>query len=87
MNKSRVSCPAASGPDSVECRTLRGQTPLYLAVERGLIENASFLLKHGAQPDSQDHDQDSPLLVGMLNISLPVVSKEEVSLLCHRFLL
>ncbi|XP_022597877.1 ankyrin repeat and SOCS box protein 14 [Seriola dumerili] len=55
----------ASGPDSVECQTLRGQTPLFLAVEHGLIENASFLLKHGSQPDSQDHDQDSPLLVAI----------------------
>ncbi|KAF7656330.1 hypothetical protein LDENG_00042870, partial [Lucifuga dentata] len=51
----------ASGPGSVERRTLLGQTPLFLAVEQGLIENASFLLQHGAQPDSQDHNQDSPL--------------------------
>ncbi|XP_041816424.1 dynein heavy chain 12, axonemal-like [Chelmon rostratus] len=54
-----------SGPGSVECRTPRGQTPLFLAVERGLLENASFLLQHGAQPDSQDQDQDSPLLVAI----------------------
>lgn len=53
-----------SGRDSVDCRTPRGQTPLFLAVEGGLMENASFLLQHGAQPDSQDQDQDSPLLVG-----------------------
>ncbi|XP_018518841.1 dynein axonemal heavy chain 12 [Lates calcarifer] len=55
----------ASGRDSLESRTLRGQTPLFLAVEQGLIENASFLLKHGSQPDSQDHDQDSPLFVAI----------------------
>lgn len=54
-----------SGPDSVECCSLRGQTPLFLAVERGLIENASFLLKHGARPDCEDQDQDSPLLVAI----------------------
>ncbi|XP_034725365.1 dynein heavy chain 12, axonemal-like [Etheostoma cragini] len=54
-----------SGSDSVQSRTLRGQTPLLLAVEGGLIENASFLLQHGAQPDSQDHDQDSPLLLAI----------------------
>lgn len=54
-----------SGPDSVERCSLRGQTPLFLAVERGLIENASFLLKHGARPDCQDQDQDSPLLVAI----------------------
>ncbi|TDH14463.1 hypothetical protein EPR50_G00045250 [Perca flavescens] len=55
----------ASGSDSVESRTPRGQTPLFLAVEGGLIENASFLLQHGAQPDSQDHDQDSPMLLAI----------------------
>ncbi|XP_076600251.1 dynein axonemal heavy chain 12 [Chaetodon auriga] len=54
-----------SGPASVDCRTPQGQTPLFLAVERGLLENASFLLQHGAQPDSQDQDQDSPLLVAI----------------------
>ncbi|KAM6927283.1 dynein axonemal heavy chain 12 [Xenentodon cancila] len=55
----------ASGPDSVEFRTPRGQTPLFLAVERSLVENVSFLLQHGAQPDSQDHEQDSPLFVAI----------------------
>ncbi|KAM9361833.1 dynein axonemal heavy chain 12 [Symphorus nematophorus] len=55
----------ASGSDSVERRTLRGQTPLFLAVERGLIENASFLLQHRAQPDAQDQEEDSPLLVAI----------------------
>ncbi|XP_037608530.1 dynein heavy chain 12, axonemal-like [Sebastes umbrosus] len=54
-----------SGPGSVESRTLLGQTPLFLAVEGGLIENASFLLQHGAQPDSQDQEQDSPLLIAI----------------------
>ncbi|XP_028285503.1 dynein heavy chain 12, axonemal isoform X2 [Parambassis ranga] len=55
----------ASGPDAVERRTLRGQTPLFLAVEGGLIENVSFLLKQGAQPDSQDLDEDAPLFVAI----------------------
>ncbi|XP_040889094.1 dynein heavy chain 12, axonemal-like [Toxotes jaculatrix] len=55
----------ASGPDSVERRTLRGQTPLFLAVEQGLIDNVTFLLKHGSHPDSEDQDQDSPLLVAI----------------------
>uniref|UniRef100_UPI003AAB8214 ankyrin repeat and SOCS box protein 14 n=1 Tax=Centroberyx gerrardi TaxID=166262 RepID=UPI003AAB8214 len=55
----------ASGKGSVECRTLGGRTPLFLAVGQGLIENASFLLQHGARPDSQDQDQDSPLVVAI----------------------
>ncbi|KAK2915461.1 hypothetical protein Q8A73_006055 [Channa argus] len=63
----------ASGPDSVECRTRRGQTPLFLAVERGLMENASFLLKHGAQLDSQDQDQDSPLLAAIRSDHIDLV--------------
>ncbi|XP_051269910.1 dynein axonemal heavy chain 12-like isoform X3 [Dicentrarchus labrax] len=54
-----------SGPDSVKSRTLQGQTPLFLAVEQGLIENASLLLQHGALPDSQDKDKDSPLFVAI----------------------
>ncbi|XP_029007354.1 ankyrin repeat and SOCS box protein 14-like isoform X2 [Betta splendens] len=63
----------ASGPDSVEHRTLQGQTPLFLAAERGLIENVSFLLRHGAQTDSQDHDQDSPLLVAIRSDHIDLV--------------
>lgn len=55
----------ASGPDAVERQTLCGRTPLFLAVERGLMENASILLQRGAQPDPQDHEQDSPLLVAI----------------------
>uniref|UniRef100_A0A3Q3B7C9 Ankyrin repeat and SOCS box containing 14a n=1 Tax=Kryptolebias marmoratus TaxID=37003 RepID=A0A3Q3B7C9_KRYMA len=55
----------ASGPDSLESRTLGGQTPLFLAVEGGLVENASFLLDHGAQPDCQDQDKDAPLFVAI----------------------
>ncbi|XP_073324723.1 dynein axonemal heavy chain 12 [Pagrus major] len=54
-----------SGVDSLERCTSRGQTPLFLAVEQGLIENASFLLEHGAQPDSQDQEEDSPLFVAI----------------------
>lgn len=59
-----VSCCPASGADSVDCRTPRGQTPLFLAVEEGLMENASFLLQHGAQANSQDQELESPLLTG-----------------------
>ncbi|KAF7207745.1 dynein axonemal heavy chain 12 [Nothobranchius furzeri] len=55
----------SSGPGSLECRTPGGQTPLFLAVEQGLIENASFLLEHGARPDCLDQDQDSPLFVAI----------------------
>ncbi|KAM3621335.1 uncharacterized protein V6R79_009782 [Siganus canaliculatus] len=56
---------SVSGPDAVNCPTPRGETPLFLAVGGGLIENASFLLQHGAQPDLQDQDQDSALLLAI----------------------
>ncbi|XP_074533314.1 dynein axonemal heavy chain 12 [Halichoeres trimaculatus] len=55
----------ASGPDSVRSRSLCGQTPLFQAVERGLMENASFLLQHGADPNCQDQEQDSPLFTAV----------------------
>lgn len=55
----------ASGPDSVKARSLCGQTPLFVAVEKGLIENATFLLQHGADPDCQDQEEDSPLFVAV----------------------
>lgn len=48
----------------MDCLTPRGQTPLFLAVEEGLMENASFLLQRGAQANSQDQELESPLLTG-----------------------
>ncbi|XP_061688711.1 dynein axonemal heavy chain 12-like [Syngnathoides biaculeatus] len=56
---------AASGENAVEHRTARGETPLFLAVARGLLDNADFLLRCGAPPDTQNRDQDSPLLVAV----------------------
>ncbi|KAM8914835.1 ankyrin repeat and SOCS box protein 14 isoform 2-T2 [Spinachia spinachia] len=50
---------------ALESRTLWGQTPLLLAVEGGLMENASFLLQRGAEADSEDRDQDTPLLLAI----------------------
>ncbi|XP_051933020.1 dynein axonemal heavy chain 12-like isoform X2 [Hippocampus zosterae] len=44
---------------------MRGETPLFLAVERGLVANADFLLGHGARPDTQNQDQDSPLHIAV----------------------
>uniref|UniRef100_A0A3Q2ZE11 Ankyrin repeat and SOCS box containing 14 n=1 Tax=Hippocampus comes TaxID=109280 RepID=A0A3Q2ZE11_HIPCM len=57
---------AASGDDAVDQQTMRGETPLFLAVERGFVDNADFLLGHGARPDTQNQDQDSPLHIGRL---------------------
>ncbi|XP_064162168.1 dynein axonemal heavy chain 12 isoform X1 [Anguilla rostrata] len=56
---------AASPPGAEQVRTLQGKTPLFLAVEQGLEENASFLLQKGSSPDSQDEDEDSPLVAAI----------------------
>lgn len=72
----------------MKCCTLRGQTPLFLAVEHGLIENASFLLKHGASPDIQDDNQDSPLFMGKMH-GISRLQYQELTLiqtLAHSFL-
>lgn len=55
----------ASPPGAAQCRTLKGETPLFLAVVHGLRENATFLLQNGSNPDLQNDEQDSPLVAGI----------------------
>ncbi|XP_041655644.1 dynein heavy chain 12, axonemal isoform X2 [Cheilinus undulatus] len=57
----------ASPPGAVQCRTLKGETPLFLAVVHGLRESATFLLQNGSSPDLQNDEQDSPLVAAILN--------------------
>lgn len=54
-----------SPPGVAQCRTLQGETPLFLAVVHGLRENATFLLQNGSSPDLQNDEQDSPLVAGI----------------------
>ncbi|XP_076839752.1 dynein axonemal heavy chain 12 [Brachyhypopomus gauderio] len=58
---------SASPQGSGHCRTLRGETPLFLAVVHGRRENAMFLLQNGCSPDCQDEDEDSPLVAAIKN--------------------
>ncbi|TNN39921.1 Ankyrin repeat and SOCS box protein 14 [Liparis tanakae] len=58
---------SASPPGAAQCRTLKGETPLFLAVVHGLRENATFLLQNGSSPDLQNDEQDSPLVAAILN--------------------
>ncbi|XP_054902137.1 dynein axonemal heavy chain 12 isoform X1 [Poeciliopsis prolifica] len=58
---------SASPPGAVQCRTLKGETPLFLAVVHGLRQNATFLLQNGCSPDVQNDEQDSPLVAAILN--------------------
>lgn len=53
-----------SPPGAAQCRTLKGESPLFLAVVRGLRENATFFLQNGSSPDLQNDEQDSPLVAG-----------------------
>uniref|UniRef100_H2SGL2 Ankyrin repeat and SOCS box containing 14 n=1 Tax=Takifugu rubripes TaxID=31033 RepID=H2SGL2_TAKRU len=46
---------------------------LVFAAERGLMENAAFLLQHGADPDSQDQVLDSPLVAAIRSDRLDLV--------------
>uniref|UniRef100_A0A7N6FAQ2 SOCS box domain-containing protein n=1 Tax=Anabas testudineus TaxID=64144 RepID=A0A7N6FAQ2_ANATE len=58
---------SASPSGAAQCRTLKGETPLFLAVVHGLRENATFLLQNGCSPDLQNDEQDSPLVAAILN--------------------
>uniref|UniRef100_A0A673A941 Ankyrin repeat and SOCS box containing 14b n=1 Tax=Sphaeramia orbicularis TaxID=375764 RepID=A0A673A941_9TELE len=58
---------SASPPGAGQCRTLKGETPLFLAVVHGLRENATFLLQNGCNPDLQNDEHDSPLVAAILN--------------------
>ncbi|KAM6979743.1 LOW QUALITY PROTEIN: dynein axonemal heavy chain 12 [Aplochiton taeniatus] len=58
---------AASSVGAEQCRTYRGKTPLFLAVEHGLLENTTFLLKNGSTPDCQDDEEDSLLVIAIRN--------------------
>nr|XP_055041069.1 dynein axonemal heavy chain 12 isoform X3 [Misgurnus anguillicaudatus] len=54
----------ASHVELKDKRTRRGKTPLFLAVEKGFLDNACFLLDNACSPDSLDNEEDSPLVVG-----------------------
>lgn len=57
-------CSTASPEDAKHRKTHQGKTALFLAVEKGLLDNACFLLDNGSSPDSLDKEEDSPLVVG-----------------------
>ncbi|XP_061590816.1 dynein axonemal heavy chain 12 [Cololabis saira] len=58
---------SASRPGAAECRTLKGETPLFLAAVHGIRANATFLLQNGCNPDVQNDEEDSPLVAAILN--------------------
>ncbi|XP_059905818.1 dynein axonemal heavy chain 12 isoform X1 [Gadus macrocephalus] len=58
---------SGSSHGACQCRTLKGETPLFLAVVYGLRGNATFLIQNGCDPDLQNDEQDSPLVAAILN--------------------
>lgn len=58
-------CSTTASPTDAKFRTTRrGKTALFLAIEKGLLENASYLLDNGSSPDCLDSDEDSLLVIG-----------------------
>ncbi|XP_019724166.1 dynein heavy chain 12, axonemal isoform X2 [Hippocampus comes] len=61
---------SASPFGAAQCRTFKGETPLFLAVVYGRRHNSTFLLQNGCNPNLQDDEQDSPLMAGSSCISI-----------------
>ncbi|XP_006892272.1 PREDICTED: ankyrin repeat and SOCS box protein 14 isoform X1 [Elephantulus edwardii] len=59
----------ASKPSTWEQTTHSGETPLFLAVSNHLLENASFLLVSGCNPNAKNFEGNSPLLTAVLHDS------------------
>ncbi|XP_029772511.1 ankyrin repeat and SOCS box protein 14 [Suricata suricatta] len=59
----------ASKPSVWEQTTHKGETPLFLAVSSCLLENASFLLVNGCNPNAKNSEGNSPLLTAVLHDS------------------
>ncbi|XP_045687866.1 ankyrin repeat and SOCS box protein 14 isoform X2 [Phyllostomus hastatus] len=59
----------ASKPSVWEQTTQNGETPLFLAVSNYLLENASFLLLNGCNPNAKNLEGNSPLITAVLQDS------------------
>ncbi|XP_011915001.1 PREDICTED: ankyrin repeat and SOCS box protein 14 isoform X3 [Cercocebus atys] len=60
---------SASDPSLWEQTTHNGETPLFLAVSNCLLENATFLLLNGCNPNAKNFEGNSPLLTAVLRDS------------------
>ncbi|XP_012398992.2 ankyrin repeat and SOCS box protein 14 [Sarcophilus harrisii] len=63
-----------SQPRLWERTTRKGETPLFLAVDKCLVENASFLLLNNCDPDTQNEEGHSPLLMAIKHHSYDMAS-------------
>ncbi|KAM4858492.1 ankyrin repeat and SOCS box protein 14 isoform X3 [Urocitellus parryii] len=65
LNKNILEITLKASKTSVwEQTTHNGETPLFLAVSNCLLENASFLLLSGCNPNAKNFEGNSPLLTG-----------------------
>uniref|UniRef100_UPI00398F2944 dynein axonemal heavy chain 12 n=1 Tax=Pristiophorus japonicus TaxID=55135 RepID=UPI00398F2944 len=64
----------ASNPNTWEQKTLKGETPLFLAVELNLIDNVHYLLENGCKPNSKNEEGNSVLIAAIRNGALDVTS-------------
>uniref|UniRef100_A0A8C9D1F9 Ankyrin repeat and SOCS box containing 14 n=1 Tax=Panthera leo TaxID=9689 RepID=A0A8C9D1F9_PANLE len=64
----------ASKPSVWEQTTHSGETPLFLAVSSCLLENTSFLLVNGCNPNAKNSEGNSPLLTAVLRDSYDMAS-------------
>ncbi|XP_069329829.1 ankyrin repeat and SOCS box protein 14 [Eulemur rufifrons] len=64
----------ASKPSTWEQTTHNGETPLFLAISNCLLENASFLLLNGCNPNAKNFEGNSPLLTAVLRDSYDMAS-------------
>ncbi|XP_074055011.1 ankyrin repeat and SOCS box protein 14 isoform X1 [Macrotis lagotis] len=63
-----------SQPRLWEQTTQKGETPLFLAVDRCLVENANFLLVNDCDPNIQNEEGHSPLLMAVKHHSYDMAS-------------
>uniref|UniRef100_A0A8D2HWU0 Ankyrin repeat and SOCS box containing 14 n=1 Tax=Urocitellus parryii TaxID=9999 RepID=A0A8D2HWU0_UROPR len=70
LNKNILEITLKASKTSVwEQTTHNGETPLFLAVSNCLLENASFLLLSGCNPNAKNFEGNSPLLTAVLRDS------------------
>ncbi|XP_036593488.1 ankyrin repeat and SOCS box protein 14 isoform X2 [Trichosurus vulpecula] len=63
-----------SQPRLWEQTTRKGETPLFLAVDKCLVENANFLLLNDCDPNTQNEEGHSPLLMAVKHHSYDMAS-------------
>ncbi|XP_040215174.1 ankyrin repeat and SOCS box protein 14 isoform X2 [Rana temporaria] len=64
----------SSSYDNWEQETLKGETPLFLAVDNCRLDNVTFLLSNGCDPDAKNDTEDSPLVIAIRHGSYDIAS-------------